>query len=32
LVVTLTNLDEAPDQKLPAVRLLAPIVEQFYGR
>ncbi len=32
LVVILTNLYETPDQGLPAVRLLAPIVELFYSR
>ena len=32
LVVILTNLYETPDQKLPAVKLLSPIVELFYSR
>ena len=32
LVVILTNLYETPDQKLPAVQLLAPVVDLFYHR
>ena len=32
LVVIVTNLYETPDQKLPAVKLLSPIVELFYSR
>jgi D-alanyl-D-alanine carboxypeptidase len=31
-VVVLTNLYETPNQKLPAIELLSPIVEEFYGR
>jgi D-alanyl-D-alanine carboxypeptidase len=32
LVVILTNLYETPEQKLPAVKLLTPIVDLFYHR
>ena len=32
LVVILTNLYETPVQKLPAVRLLSPITDLFYGK
>ena len=31
LVVVLTNLYETPAQKLPAVQLLKPVVDLFYG-
>lgn len=31
-VVILTNLYETPDRKLPAVQLLSPVVDLFYGK
>jgi D-alanyl-D-alanine carboxypeptidase len=31
LVVILTNLNETPAAKDPAVQLLSPVLDQFYG-